>query len=146
MLVIVLHGKHSANDHHYYYWDLDHVCFLIKIMNNIFHPSFEEKNMEDHWFLHGEAGLGLDDVWDWLQPWALPPWRLEGQSVSFLEQGLLGIDDISQSVLSLRSAPDVQFTWEVPEDEGQPACGAFSPGGQRASPSATGEFQLGIQI
>lgn len=31
MLVVVLQSKHSANDHYYYYLDLDNVCFLIKI-------------------------------------------------------------------------------------------------------------------
>lgn len=57
--------------------------------------------------------------------------------MSFLECGLLGMDDISQSVLSLRSAPDVQLTGEMPENEGQTACSGLSPGGQWASPSAT---------
>lgn len=49
------------------------------------------------------------------------------------------MDEIAQSILSLRSAPVIQLTREVPEAEGETACSGFSPGRQWISLSTDEE-------
>lgn len=43
------------------------------------------------------------------------------------------MDDITPNVLSLRLAPAIQLTWEMPEGEEKTACSGFSPGRQWVS-------------